>query len=347
MLHGHGNDIYRYSKRIKLDFSSNVWYEPPSDKLLHHLADSLKTVSNYPDPDAGPLVTKLAEFHELSPDNVLVTNGSIEGMYLLAQVYQGRKSGVVVPCFSEYEDACTLHKHEISFLQNEIFRQHGKVFKEDLIWFGNPNNPDGKQLSIGELRDLLERNPETIHIVDEAYAELCPSFVSGIPLLHEFPNLVIIRSFTKCFSIPGIRLGYLLASPKLILQIQKYRIPWVVSSLAIEAGLFILVHFSELLPDPERIKAESADFHRLLSSVKGMKVHPTSCNFLLAELDIHTAAWLKDQLIHHQGILIRDASNFRGLNERFFRVSLRKPEENRILVKALDATLKILPDASI
>ena len=206
MIHGHGNDTYKYDAVIKADFSSNVWFEGPSSKLIQHLKDRMKTVDHYPEPDCGSLKEKIAEFHRVKANNCLVANGSVEAFYLIALAYQSAKSVIVTPCFSEYEDACNIHNHNLEFIDNsEGWENHS--FGNALVWFGNPNNPDGKVISPEVLEHILVHNPEATFVVDEAYGRLCTGFQSAVSLIHRFSNLLIVRSFTKNFVVPALRLG--------------------------------------------------------------------------------------------------------------------------------------------
>jgi threonine-phosphate decarboxylase len=298
----------------------------------------VRELSDYPDPEAGDLKCKLASNYQLSVNEVWVTNGSIEGIYMLAQVFAGKKSGIIFPCFSEYEDACQRYKHELSFYSNQG-KWYNEQFTEELIWFGNPNNPDGKTISVAQIENMLSRNMNTIFIIDEAYADLCPDFGSALPLLRSYSNLILIRSFTKAFAIPGIRLGYVLASENIIQQLANYSIPWSVNHLAIEAGKYILDHQHDCLPDLSRVQKETKAFQMRLAELPGVRVHVSLCNYFLIELSGLKSNCLKSGLVEKFGILVRDAYNFRGLNHCFIRLSLQSDADCNLIVNTLKEML--------
>jgi len=345
MIYGHGNDAYKYDKAIKADFSSNVWYEGPSPALTEHLKDRVGIVDHYPEPDGGALKEKIAEFHKVSPDNCLVANGSVEAFYLVALAYQPAKSVIATPCFSEYEDACTIHNHIIEFVSNS----KGWVnqnFGNAIVWFGNPNNPDGKVIPPKVLAKMLEQNPAATFLVDEAYGSLCSDFQSAVSLIKRFPNLLIVRSFTKNFAVPGLRLGYLLGNPELIDRLNNLKMPWTVNSLALEAGMYIMDHYQQLMPDKSKVERTSKAFQSQLKELEDMlTVIPSDCNYCLVKLNGPYAGKLKQFLVDEYGVLIRDASNFRGLDEHYIRLAVQSPEHNELLIKGLKEGLRRMDNA--
>lgn len=344
MIHGHGNDGYRYKKNLVADFSSNVWFEGTPEPLLSHLQTSLPAIAQYPEPDAGSLKEKIAEKYNLHISQCLVTNGSVEAFYLTAFAFSRSNSTIVTPCFAEYEDACRIHGHKVEFLNNRQEWQR-MCFDRKLIWLGNPNNPDGKVINPETIRSMLLNNPETLFIIDEAYGELCAEFQSAVPLIDEFSNLLIVRSFTKSFAIPGLRLGYLMGSENIIKKLEQLKMPWTVNALALEAGMFILDNYDLLMPEIKKVKNGSETFQEQLKKMgKRIAITPSECNYFLVKLDGSYSSLLKEMLMEQYGILIRDASNFRGLDERFIRLAVQKPEHNKLLIDALDKVLKELPN---
>jgi len=342
MIHGHGDDAYKYNKPIVADFSSNVWFEGPSTNLLKHLQDQLHKVDHYPEPGGETLQRKVADYHNLEFKNCLITNGSVETFYLIALACRKHKSTIVTPCFSEYEDACQIHDHEIQFVKNTD-QWKEQIYGSQVVWFGNPNNPDGNVIGPEVLERLLEEHPETVFVVDEAYGELCTGFQSAVSLLPEYQNLLIVRSFTKNFAIPGLRLGYVLGEKSLIEKLHKLKMPWTVNSIAMEAGRFIMEHYDELMPDKYKVKAASEAFHRQLKTLEdSLTIIPSHCNYCLIKLNGFYSGKLKQYLVEEYGILIRDASNFRGLDEQYIRVAVQKPKQNSLLTEGLKNGIKWL-----
>ena len=339
MLFGHGSDIYKYQEPVVADFSSNVWYKGMRESLIRHLQDKVSNIVHYPAPDAGKLSEKIADMHGLNHQNILVTNGATEAFYLLAQLHAGLSSYIVYPAFAEYEDACKIYNYELQYVCNAEFHTEIPLKQHLLVWIGNPNNPDGKVTSKENILDLCKNNPDTIFIVDEAYAELCGEFDSVINSVNKFGNLVLVRSLTKAFAIPGIRLGYMVASKNIIEKVKSVKMPWSVNTLAIEAGKYILSDYPNLLPDNKTVAFESNILQQELVNISELEVTPSSCNYFLVRLKKGKAADLKQYLIDKHGLLIRDASNFRGLDESYFRIAVQRPEYNSLLVVGINQWL--------
>ena len=334
MLNGHGNDLYDFTHTIIADFSSNIPYRNASAKIAAHLADKLHLIGNYPDPNARQLTRQLAAHHHISADNILITNGSAEAFYLLAHLFAGKRSTITFPAFAEYEDACTLHKHRISFLPLSKLRAESH-FDADTVWFALPNNPDGTIVPRETIENLCLKNPSAHFIIDNAYGELCPKSPPIIPLHERYENLITVHSLTKTFAIPGLRLGYIVADASVIQRLQPLRTPWTVNALALAAGSFVMDNYADLLPDSELLCHESAEFQRQLADIPSLDITPSSCNYFLVRLKNGTAAKLKTFLIEKHGILIRNADNFRGLSSAHFRLSVQSREHNKLLINAL------------
>ena len=344
MLHGHGNDGYNYSSHIVADFSSNVWFEGPPPELLKHLQENISAVDHYPEPEGGTLQEKVAGFHHLAPENCLITNGSVESFYLIALAYRYDQSDIIIPCFSEYEDACRIHGHNLQFVNNTGGWEK-KIIGKQLVWFGNPNNPDGKVYRSEALEKMLRQNPNSIFVIDEAYGELCSGFQSAVPLISRHRNLIIVRSFTKSFAIPGLRLGYVMGDDSLIQKLRQLKMPWTVNALALEAGKYIIDHYTQLIPDKQKVESVSRDFQGRLNSLKDLlTVIPSDCNYFLVRLNHDCSEKLKKFLIEKYGVLIRDASNFRGLDEHYIRLAVQKPRHNDLLIEGLKDGMNHLTD---
>lgn len=334
MIHGHGNEIYKLTSAIKADFSSNVWYKGNSVELISMLSNNITCIANYPEPDAYTLKNKIAAYYHLKEDNVIVTNGSTEAFYLIAQAFAGKRSVIMCPSFSEYADACRIHHHQTTCLSNTSGWQSIR-FENRVVWFANPNNPDGKTITFAEIALMLKNNPSSVFVIDEAYIELCYGIETAIPLLAEYSNLIIVRSFTKAFSIPGLRLGYMLSSGKITEKIKSFLMPWNINSLANKAGVYIMEHYDRLLPDKEIIRKESMELQKELGKIKKLKVFSSECNFFMVQSLLRPACDLKKFLVEEYGILIRDASNFKELDQSFFRIAVQEPDMNKLLIKGI------------
>ncbi|MGV8139003.1 MAG: threonine-phosphate decarboxylase [Mangrovibacterium sp.] len=333
MITGHGDDRYQYPD-IRINFSSNVNPNGINSHLTDHLKDCMTGIGSYPEPLAQHVAERIGQKRNLPEGSVLVTNGSVEAFYLTAALLTKKRSLVYTPSFSEYADACRAFGHELLFSDNSSFPDVS-LDRIDAVWICNPNNPDGKYFDIQMLQRQIEQHPATLFIIDEAYLDFMIEKRSLAEDAGHLQNLVVISSFTKRYAMPGLRLGYLVSHPDRVREIQKQVMPWRISTLAIEAGLFCL---SEKYRDEFRIQEllnESKRVQAAINRINGFRVHPSETLFFLVEGPVK-AAVLKQKLARDHQILIRDASNFRGLSAVHFRISIQSPEENNILINILD-----------
>ena len=181
----------------------------------------------------------------------------------------------------------------------------------------------------------FEKQPETVFVVDQSYG-----FFTREPLLSAaeavaYPNVVQLHSMTKRYAMPGIRLGYITACPQLLERIRAVRMPWSVNALAIEAGLYLCAHPDTAPIDLDALLTETQRLHISLNAIPGVTAEPTQTHFFLCHLAEGRASDLKQWLAETRGILIRDASNFEGLDAGHFRIATQTPAENDALVEAI------------
>ena len=337
MLFGHGDDFYNSQNEVKINFSSNVWHGANLDKLKEHLINQFDKMTCYPEPDAASLKRLLARRYEVGEDNLVITNGSVTAFYLLAQTWKGAKSIIAVPSFSEYEDACRLHGHDLSFFSTSDDISEVSFDGQDFCWLCNPNNPDGKLIHRTELLRLIAANRQTTFVIDQAYVAFTTEDMLKPSDVNNNPNLVLVQSISKAYNIPGLRIGYIIASPDKIQEINRYIIPWSVNVFAIEASKYILIHPAQFTLPIRKWQRETAELIYQLNKFDDLEVQPTGTTFFLVRLKKGTAADLKKFLLDHYGILIRDASNFRGLDETYIRLSTQKSDENQVLIDGVRA----------
>ena len=327
MIEGHGDDKYKY-KGIGLNFSSNIPTFVDLSALEEYLCSRISVIRSYPEPSPQLLEKKIAQSIGRSSDEVLVTNGATEAIYLIAQglslsLPEGKGTFTVQhPTFSEYESACRM------FGLNSL--PFGEGQGESVCWLCNPNNPTGEAFNEGYLRELAHRHRWLV--IDQSYEDYT---LSPLPSLNDLPNVICLHSMTKKYCIPGLRLGYVTASAEVIDVLRRQCRPWAVNALAIEAGLWLAEHQPRLL-DMSVYLAEAQRLRAALNTIPGIYAHETQTNFMLCTIDGSTAAELKEYLATKHGILIRDASNFRGLSPRHFRVATQRPMDNDALVKAIN-----------
>lgn len=330
MIEGHGDDAYKY-KAIKINFSSNVYNHVDHSGLHQHLFQQMESIRTYPEPEPYSLEKVLAERFHLSSEEVCVTNGATEAIYLIAQTFRNQISAILMPTFSEYADACRLHGHKVV----SIYNLNRLPERSRLIWLCNPNNPTGEVREKEALISCIEQNPQRIFIIDQSYEFFTQKALFTAREAAEFPNLILLHSMTKRFAVPGLRLGYITACKELLHEIRTQRMPWSVNQLAIEAGHYLLYSSSEYDIDISLLLKEKERLAQSLLSIGGMEIWPSDTHYMLVQLRMGKAASLKEYLATEQGILIRDASNFEGLNEHFFRIATQTPEENDQLVESI------------
>lgn len=335
MINGHGDDLHNFEGTIHYNFSSNVYYKGCNSALLEHLEKNVQQVQNYPSPVAAELNVLAGKHLKLPSNQFLFGNGATELFYLIAQCYRGKRAIIVGPTFAEYEDACKMHQVDITFITREAVLEQSFRTDAALLFICNPNNPDGKVVSASAIVSLLENNPNTRIVVDEAYNEFTNAVKSVMPLVSKYKNLTIIRSLTKTFAIPGLRLGYLVSNTVFVKDLLDYKLPWTVNSLAIASGRYIFENYQELCFDLDELLGETAVFKSQLNALKGFSVEKGDTTYFLLSVAKGTATALKKHLANTHGILVRDATNFTGLKGEYIRVSIQYPKANTALINAL------------
>lgn len=336
MLQGHGDDIYKYPN-IRLNFSSNVYNHFNHENLFCYLADGLDEVVSYPEPQPEALAAELAMMMGVNAEEVMVTNGATEAIYLTAQTFRQAKSAILGPSFQEYADACRLHEHRIYHI-HDLDAIPADV---NMVWICCPGNPTGQVLPKEVLMDCITRHPDVLFVLDASYAPftlqplITPSEGVGLP------NLIMLHSMTKEYAIPGLRLGYVSASRNLIERISLQRMPWSVNRVAIDAGHYLLRNQDEYVMDVEALMAERQRVAERLAALGCIEVWPSDTHILLCRLRMGKAEALKEYLATERDILIRDASNFYGLDSGFFRIAVQGQTEDDELLKAIEEWISL------
>ena len=345
----HGGDV----KRNIVDFSANINPLGLSPKTKAAITENIAGVVHYPEPGSRSLKKALAAFHNVRQDNLTVGNGSIELIYLIPKALKTKKILIITPTFSEYEFSAKSNGANIIFVKTEesenfrvdLNKLQKLLSRVELIFLGNPNNPTGSCLHAEELSPLVEvcARHKTVLVIDEVFmdfVETCDedSLLSAAP---ENKYLLVLRSLTKFFALPGLRLGYAVGHSDLVRKISGLQYPWNINSLAQAAGREALEDSDYMSYSREYIAGEREFLFSGLKDIKGLKAFSPSSNFVLCKLDgcaVKSAKVLNERLVK-KGLIIRDCGNFRGLNEKFFRVAVRKRDENNSLIMALKEIL--------
>ena len=355
MIHGHGDDAFRFGQAIRSNFSSNVYSHIDLEPLMAHLRSRMEVIRNYPEPEPTRLETALQKVAGVPQESICVTAGATEAIYLIAQAFRGARSVICQPTFSEYADACRLHGHIVGSLAPDssgFGHPSGgtdKPYREspalpecpspDLVWLCNPNNPTGGVFPKAQLLETVDAHPDTIFVIDQSYEAFTEEPLMQCSEAVERPNVLLLHSMTKRYAMPGIRLGYVVGARDLIQKIRVVRMPWSVNALAVEAGLYLAEHPDTAPFSLREMLAETQRLRSALDALPGVSVRPTQTHFMLAALEKGRACDLKDTLARRHGLLIRDASNFEGLDEQYFRIATQTPAENDALVAALSQWL--------
>jgi threonine-phosphate decarboxylase len=333
MLHGHGDDGYKYEKEILADFSTNVWYGGEPAGMKEYVFERWNDVNRYPEVVSESLREKIAGHHKCTVNEVVASNGTAESIYLIAQLFTGKKSTIVIPAFSEYEDSCLIFDHEVAFL-NWKEALELPVLRTDLLFICNPNNPTGQIFP--DLEYWLKLNPHCMFVVDEAFIDFTLELESIASLVQRYPNLIVMRSLTKTYAIPGLRLGYLLAHEDMISRLMAIKAPWTVNAMAAAAGEFIFENWSDIQLPIQQILADKELFVKELRENDAVEVEGSSTHFFIGKTMVKSARELKEFLINNHQLLIRDAANFRSLTRQHFRIATLSSQHNLLLIRALE-----------
>ena len=320
MIEGHGDDLYRYDD-IKMNFSSNIYAGTDLSELEAFLSTRMDVVRSYPEPSAASLEQMIARDCGISPDEVLVTSGAVDAIYLIAQAYRNEGTcHIMQPTFREYEDACRVFGYQE--------RENGA-----LCWLCNPNNPTGSVLPVSEVMALA--NGHQLLVVDQSYEDytMAPLLQPADVVCRD--NIILLHSMTKRYAVPGLRLGYVTASAPVISRLREQYRPWAINALSLEAGKWLIKRGQTAIPDLPSYLAETRRLRLALDEIKGIDTMETSTNFFLCTIAPVAASALKEYLAREHGILIRDASNFTGLTPRHFRIATQSPAENDALIHAV------------
>ncbi|MDR0137515.1 pyridoxal phosphate-dependent class II aminotransferase [Metabacillus idriensis] len=320
-----------------LDFSANLNPLGTPAAILKAMQESITYTSNvYPDPEYPEERAILAAFEGVKPENILLTNGGAEAIFLAARLFKNGKAGIFQPTFSEYERACLSNDIEVTYLSYEELKTASGRFNSDVLFLCRPNNPTGEIISkkaVVKLLDYACLNDQAV-IIDEAFIHFTERDESLEGLLQHYSNLIIIRSLTKIFAVPGIRSGYLLASHSIIKKLDGMSVPWSVNCAAL-GMIHALPHTYDHLAETKNWL--QAEWQHLKTELQALtfSVSDSMANFYLLNdplLENHEPLLL---FLANEGILARHTMNFHGIEGSSIRLAIRTREENEKLLTAL------------
>lgn len=345
----HGGDIY--SRQIRLDFSVNGNPLGMPDAAAQALREAAAHVGEYPDITAAALTEAVSRMlsgecgREIPEEYLLFGNGASELFLAIVRAFSPEQIVIPVPSFYGYEYAAEAAGSHIEYvyLPEETGFCPGQELLQalteetDLLFLTNPNNPTGQLMNTEYLHQLLEhcRQQGIIVVLDECFVEFCETDreqpKSMLGETWQYDNLLLVRAFTKSFAMPGVRLGYLVCSNAELREKIRRQLPeWNLSVFAQRAGIACAEQAEGHLQNTvEYVKTERAYLRKGLEKL-GIRVVPGEADFLL----LYTTQPIYDRLLA-KGILIRNCENFRGLGAGYYRIAVKKHEENEVLLQEL------------
>ncbi|NJO58135.1 MAG: threonine-phosphate decarboxylase [Richelia sp. RM2_1_2] len=324
------------------DFSASINPLGPTDSTASAIKSNLGNIRHYPDPDYSELKQVLGRFHNLPPELILPGNGSAELLtWAGRELAEVAATVLLTPTFGDYYRALRAFNAEVlEFPMSLIIPDLSLILdklnrtKDKGLLLNNPHNPTGKLFLRGGILPYLKEF--ALVVVDEAFMDfLHPSEQQSlIDVVQEYPNLVILRSLTKFYSVPGLRLGYAIAHPERLQKWQTWRDPWAVNSLAVAVAIAAVEDKEFQQQTWEWLPKARNDLFAALADIPGLQPLEGAANFLLVESK-HSVIELQQKLLKQHQILIRDCLSFPELGDRYFRVAVRLESENQRLVQAI------------
>lgn len=351
----HGGNIYKLKREGKgeiLDYSSNINPLGVPQKFKEKILKEFEKVERYPDIDYIELREELAKYNKIDLKNIIVGNGATEILFLYAKSMKAKKVVIISPTFAEYERAfnyldCEIEHYILKETENFKFDVDNFLKRNyccDVVIICNPNNPTGKFIEIEDVKRLNTnlKKRGTKLCIDEAFIEFVENWKEKTAVNLEDNNIFIVRAITKFFAIPGVRFGYGISfDDEFLKKMWYYKEPWSVNTFAEIAGKTVVKDEEYIKNSENWIKKEKQWFFERLSTIQGIKVYKTETNFILLKLEGIKGNILREFLIE-LGILVRDASTFRGLNDSYIRLAIKDRENNIKVVIKLKEALAVL-----
>ena len=352
----HGGNLYeimdRYGLSELIDFSASINPLGPPVNWKKIITANLDSIVNYPEIISDRLRGKIAASWKISRNNIVVGNGTTEIIYLICRAFLPERVLILAPTFSEYERAARCInaeiKHCLAFEKNNFEVDINELVKQlslnnvDCLFICNPNNPTGTYIPHDMILYLIKqaRKRDVLVILDEAFIDFCDTVYSIIPYMQGMRNLIVLQSLTKIYSIPGLRLGYAVGHKGSIKHLLEKKEPWSVNIYAQIMGMFLLQHTVFKEKTKTYIKNEKRYLVNQLQRLTEFKVFDSETNFLLIKILTKgfSAVNLKERMIK-KGYLIRDCSDFYGLDQKYFRIAIKRHNNNIGLIRALSQVL--------
>jgi len=368
----HGGNVHAASRAKGrpisqfIDFSASINPLGVPSRVRRALVNAIPLSVHYPDPYGDDLRKQIGQAFRLDPESIVMGNGSVELISLLPRALSIRHGLVIGPTFMEFERALALNGAQCTYLHAKAADRYAPPLEQvqamlkkksgvgrsgkngrpspgppiDAVFLCNPNSPTGRAVSRSSIRQLLQTAQQVkAHlIVDEAFVDFCHS-CSVLNDVAKSQKLIVIRSFTKFFAIPGLRIGYVVGPRDSVARIRGLLPPWSVNSLAQAAAKAALQDSAYRHRSVALIRRERVRFMSRLKGLPGVRLFPSQANFLLLELPPKYSAARMAEWCREQGVLVRDCHDFSGMNRRSLRLAVRRSKDNDQLVKLLTRAL--------
>jgi len=343
--HG-GNAVFEGGNENIIDLSANINPLGLPKNVVTAIISEIPNINRYPDNFSTQLREKTARYESVDPDWIIFGNGASDIIFRLPRAVEASRIMVCAPTFADYErsarsygaDVCQFYLSKDSgFVLDDSFMEAVDAKKPKLVYVCNPNNPTGiltKRRVIKALLDCCEKIGATV-AVDECFMDFAQeaAIYTSKPLLEEYQNLVILKAFTKVFTLPGIRLGYALCSDKsMISSLYFHGTDWSVSNLAQAAGIAALDDASSFISQTVEYVANQRSIIARELACLGYTVYKSSANYIFFyspyPFDLREA-------LDAKSIRIRSCGNYHGLDKSYYRVAVSTEENNRKLMAAI------------
>ena len=328
-----------------IDFSANINPQGAPERVKNVIKDNLACIEKYPDVEYRHLHQVLADAHQCDASSIIAGNGATELIYAVVRYLQPRKALLLTPGFAEYRRALQQSQVEIvdyplqeedGFQPDKRLLQTLASVRPDCLFIATPNNPTGLMPDTQFLQELVDycEQQQIALIVDEAFIDFIPGAKGLLAQINHAKYLYILRSLTKFFAIPGLRLGYLVSgNTQAISWMKSRREPWSINAFAALAGEVLFDDEQYITDTHEWLRGQQQFLWDSLSALAELTVWKPTANYIFFRCD-RPKINLQHALLEYR-ILIRHCKNYPGLNENYYRVAIRSERENRCLVAAL------------
>lgn len=343
--HIHGGNIYAYETCLDFSANCNPLGTPPS--VIRAVTSVLPAISSYPQVGYAPLREALAAYEDVPSENIICGNGAAELIFTLCRAWNPRRALVTAPTFAEYEQAlasvnCEIEHYDLT--EASGFAIDEKILPAlhedlDMVFLCNPNNPTGVLINPQLLHKILQQCQKNgiLLVVDECFLDFVksPALHTLKPYLSKYGNLFLLKAFTKRYAMAGIRLGYgLTGNQKLLEKMEAVTQPWNISTLAQAAGIAALKEKEYVEKGRQLVFKEAAYLTEHMKQL-GLKVYPSQANYIF----FYGPENLFEACVE-KNILIRDCSNYPGLTKGYWRIAVKKHEDNEKLLKVLEEVIQ-------